>query len=276
MLSFLGVQLLLYTLLKHNKFPCYPQGRCSCERRRNEALRAEYIRFDRFLIRFCLCAIVLCLACSVLMTKGWVLEIILSHSLSVVAMAILFFELLHLAWLRKRLLAEQWIPVLDEENRAIARVPRSDVDTVQRGILPCVRLLAMSCGMLYLEQRKQEGGAFVYDTPFEDWLSEGECPEEVAQRMIDARFCGIRRAIPRCLLPYRISTEGQTRLVYLMVVEIEEPSLLYIDCRPVEGKWWSLSELEGLITYSGCSPYLSSEWETLEQTLFLAQRLRTK
>lgn len=277
MLSFILVHLVAGVALRRNKLPRLEQPSCCCDKRRIETMRAEYVRFDKLLIKLCLGAIAIFLPFSYILRLSSVFELVIAHLLALGAVALMISELYNLAWIRQRLAGESWIPVLDDELHTAGRIPRSEVMSAT-GIVPYVRLVAISQGMIYLERRidcDTEGESPLYDTPFADYLCEDDTPEHTAQRMIDARFCGIRRAKPRRLLPYRIDMPKGRRLVYLMVVEIEEPSQLYIDCRPVEGKWWCLEHLRPMVGHRDFSPYLESELPILEQTVFLAQRLRT-
>lgn len=274
---FLVLHALAAITIKRNKFPKLDGPSCSCDKRRNETLIAEYIRFDKQLVRLSLIVLTLYIPISYFTPGGSVWELVFSHLLALASLAVILIELYHLAWLRKHLKAESWIAILGEHHTPIGRVSRSDVEKVA-GIVPRVRLLAISQGMIYLERCPIVccTDEWAYDTPFSDWLSEDESPESTAQRMIDARFCGIRRVRPKKLFPYRIEYNQQQQLIHLMVVEIEEPSQLYIDCRPVEGKWWSVEHLKPLLGEAGFSDYLPSELDICEQTIFLAQRLREK
>lgn len=277
MLSFVLIHLVAGVAIRRNKFPRLDQPSCCCDKRRFETLRAEYVRFDKLLIRICLWAIAIFLPFTYILRPSAVVELVMTHMLSLASFALIVVELYNLAWVRRRLTEENWIPVLDDQLQPEGRIPRSEVEGAT-GILPYVRLVAISQGMVYLERKEDcdtQGEKPTYDTPFADYLCEDDTPESTAQRMIDARFCGIRRARPRRLLPYRIETPRGQRLVYLMVVEIEEPGQLYIDCRPVEGKWWCLSHLQPIVSQSDFSLYLESELPILEQTVFLAQRLRS-
>lgn len=274
---FLILHALAAITIKRNKFPKLDGPTCSCDRRRNETLIAEYVRFDKLLVKLSLIALALYIPIAYLTPEGSVWELVFSHLLALASLAVILIELYHLAWLRKHLKAESWIPILGEQHTPVGRVSRSDVEKVA-GIVPRVRLLAISQGMIYLERCPMVccTDEWAYDTPFSDWLSEDDSPESTAQRMIDARFCGIRRVRPKKLFPYRIEHNQQQQLIHLMVVEIEEPSQLYIDCRPVEGKWWSVEQLKPLLSESDFSDYLPSELDICEQTIFLAQRLREK
>lgn len=262
--------------MKPNKLPKLKRPTCCCDKRRNETLIAEYVRFDKLLLRFSIITIALYLPFSYILRPGVAVELVMTHLLALLALGLIIFELYHLAWIRRKLMGETWIPLLDKENKAIGRIPRSQADA-SPDTLPCVRLIAISQEMIYLERQASEVEGqieYIYDSPFVDYLCEDDTPEGIAQRMIDARFCGIRRARPRHLLSYRTEAEGKSRLVYLMVVELEEPNQLYIDCRPVEGKWWYIEHLKPVIHGRDFSHHLESEVPILEQTILLAQRLR--
>lgn len=284
LVAFVLVQCIAFVAIRRGKFPRLERAACCCDQRRNEALMAEYIRFDKFLLRFSLLAISFYLPASSLMRPSPELELVMTQGLAVVSLVMIAFELYQLAWIRRQLERENWIPILDTDNQVVGRTPRSAMEDIQsltigEGILPRVRLLALTPdGMIYLERQKPcgagEDAQLIYDTPFADWLSEDDRPESIAQRMIDARFCGIRRAHPRALLPYRIKLGERNILVSLMIVEIESPDLLHIDCRPIEGKWWSIEDVSALANEREFSTYLLNELPILMQTIFFAQRLR--
>lgn len=271
--SFLLVDAVVLLLMRRQRFPKENRAKCCCDKRRSETIIAEQIRFDNTLTRFCVLALLLCLPFvflrSSLAVGG---SVILSYLLSLLSLGLIVVELYHIAWLRRYLKHENWLPVFDEHNQIVGRVPRSDATSAE-GALALVRLLAISGDMIYLEYLERDESSY-YDTPFSDWLSEDDTPASVAQRMIDARFCGLRRAKPRYLFPYRIEVEGRPYLVHLMTVDIEEATQLYIDCCPVEGKWWSVEHLGLMLGQRDVSPYLTSEYAALEHTVFLAQRLR--
>lgn len=274
--SFIICHLIAKVVMQRNKFPKLKRPTCCCDKRRNETLIAEYVRFDQLLLRFSLITIALYLPFAYILRPSQGIEIVMTHLLALIALGLIVLELYHLAWIRRRLSGETWIPLLDKENKIVGRIPRSEADTTSETI-PYVRLIAISQAMIYLERHTSlvEGyESHIYDTPFADYLCEDDTPEQIAQRMIDARFCGIRRVRPRRLLSYRTEIDNAQRLVYLMIVEIEEPNQLYIDCRPVEGKWWYIEHLKPVVDKSDFSDYLSSEIPILEQTILLAQRLR--
>ena len=107
-------------------------------------------------------------------------------------------------------------PCSSDDQRPIGRVSKTTPE-YEGGRLPVVRLIALSRDMIYLEQSEAPSlpAASGYDTPFISWLTEGSRPDQVAQRLIDLRFCGIRRARPRFLLHYHEEINGQALSVYL-------------------------------------------------------------
>lgn len=256
----------------------FSEPTCCCTARRKQTLVAAYERFDRQLIVWTLLTLVVTIPLVSFAELSLGVKGIMTGLIALGALIVIVMELLQLGWIRRQVQQEHWIPVLTEEtDEIIGRVPQT-APRAEQGRLPIVRLMAYSQGMIYLER----GGDLVtpeqihVDTPFRSWLYEGELPADAAQRMIDQRFCGLRRAKPRQLLRYCTEEGGQALLVYLFAVEIESPDLLHIDCRPIEGKWWCSDILAMQIEHSDFSQYLCSELPLLKQTVLLADQLRRK
>lgn len=247
---------------------------CCCTLRRRKALVAEYRRFDRLLLWFTLVLLGISLGLlSWAQDVAWI-DRVLSGGIAISALGVILLELLHLGWVNRKLSQEHWLSVYGDDDTILGRVPSTHPRT-ELGRIAEVRLVAFSQDMIYLERgRGLLEDAVRYDTPFRVWLAEGETSQDVAQRMIDQRFCGIKRTYPRRLLRYHHQEDTQSLIVYLYAVEVEAPDLLQIDCLPSEGKWWPLDQLAPLLEQSDFSPYLHSELPLLEQTVLLAHRLR--
>ena len=245
---------------------------------RGRVLRVERLRFERILVLFSLAALCFIGVCfQFCPIELHVLLLWAGYFIACFTWGVYALEMTHLIWVQRRLMREAFIPILDEEHRVVGRVSKTDPYT-ELGRLPVVRLVATSCSMVYLEQMPESIALPARpgcDTPFVSWLTEGWTPEQTAQRMIDQRFCGIRRARPRFLLHYHEVVGGQAVSVYLFGVAIEEPSQLLIDCLPQQGRWWPVSHLAQQCEHCQFSPYLHSEYPYLEQTLLLAERLRS-
>ncbi len=198
----------------------------------------------------------------------------------IVAFTWMFYliEVLNLYWIRKKLLDEEWVSLVDRQGNAVGRVSRSEVNQVQGAQLPMVRLVAICKDMIYLEHRLCCDLCHYecVDTPFIDWVKESENPQMVAQRLIDERFCGLKRSCPRHLITYQNKHGNNSCLVNLYAVSVEEPDLLITHCNPAEGKWWPVQQICELLEGNTFSRLLCNELPYLEQTILLAERIRER
>lgn len=248
---------------------------CLCIRGR--ILRVERLRFERILVVFSFIALIFIGLCTMLCPVHWRILLYAASAFVVVfTWSVYALECAHLVWVKKRLEREVWIPVLNDQQQPVGRVPMTTPEPSE-GRLPVVRLIATSRDMIYLEQAHearlpQTAG---YDTPFVAWLTEGYRPDQVAQELIDLRFCGIRRARPRFLLHYHETIAGQDLSVYLFAVDIADPSQLLVDCLPIKGRWWPIEHLTSELETGAFARYLLAEYPYLEQTILLAHRLRS-
>lgn len=274
-------QLLLLLWLPYNCWRLYRlKGQddcvCCCQDRRQIALRKAYLSMrvrlgvaSVFVIALGVNGVYLCgLSLPLQVSTCWLF--------SVSAFAMIALEFGFLCWMLSKLRQEYWVQVVDDQGMKIGSVPSSQISEVSGGRLSQVRLLAISSNLVYLERRTQDGRfSEVYDTPLVSWQMEGMTSLQTAQSMIDARFCGIRRVYPRELLHYHSRQELYQVYSHLYTVYISEPSLLQIDCKPIEGKWWSLGELREQMQRDpkAFSPALLEEMPLLEQTVLLAQKL---
>lgn len=254
----------------------YEEAVCCCTARRRQTLIEAYIRFDRQLLIWTLIVLAVMLPIIYFVHLSDFVKSVITMVIAFGAWMVIVIELLQLSWIRRKLSEEHWIPTISETGEVVGRVAETCATDVAEGRLPIVRLMAFTDGMIYLERGQGivETETIHLDTPFRSWLYEGTLPIEVAQQMIDQRFCGVRRARPRQLLRYHTEEGGQELLVYLFAVEIESPDLLQIDCQPIEGKWWSTDLLKLQLEHSEFSPYLCAELPLMEQTVLLAQRIK--
>ena len=244
---------------------------------RGRILRAERLRFERILVISSLAGLIFQALCAQLCpVEHRNLLHLASIFIILFTWAVYALESIHLIWVQRHLEREEWIPVLSDDQRPIGRVSKT-TPVSEEGRLPVVRVLAISRDMIYLEDSESHSlpNTEGYDTPFISWLTEGSHPEQVAQRMIDLRFCGVRRVKPRFLLHYHEQINDQALSVYLFAVDIAEPNQLLIDCLPTRGKWWPIDLLTSELERGSIARYLCTEYPYLEQTLLLAHRLRS-
>lgn len=189
------------------------------------------------------------------------------------------YEVIRLEWVRREMRREEWIPITDTQGESIGRIARSETEALAdpaAGLLPVVRLIAISDGMIYLSHycKCDLCTGDCYDTPFFSWLTTDKHHKELAQSLIDERFCGVNRLRPHFLLRYIHNENGKDRLVYLYLAHMSEPNMILCDKDPRVGKWWPVDQIEEQLSGLTFGPYLRSEMPYLRQTVLLAEQLK--
>lgn len=248
-----------------------------CGERRRKALVLEYQRFRRIIFVYFVFVELVGWGILLYGSEFEILLTLLSWFIPLFMIPMYVLEGTHLKWMERRLNTERWLTVFDSSNRPIGRVAQTQFSQAQ-GRLAVVRLLAVSQGMVYIEQTPSicSLGLTSYDTPFVDWVCEDSTPDQIAQNLIDERFCGVRRARPRQLLQYHAEEAGIKLVIHLYSVQIPDPTLLLIDCQPIRGKWWSLDLLTAELGRDAFSRHLSYDIPYLEQTSLLAEKLHQR
>ncbi len=241
----------------------------------------EYNRILRTVLRIALFTLVLMGAYLYLQVEtrwGMAVARWLLHFPALLLLVLYGYEVIRLEWVRRKMLEEEWIPITDAKGESIGRIARSEHEKTAppTGLLPVVRLIAISDGMIYLSHYCEcdlcTGDC--YDTPFFSWLTIDREHGEMAQSLIDERFCGIKRLQPRFLLRYVHNDNGEDRLVYLYLAHMSAPDMILGDKDPRQGKWWPVDQIEEQLSGLTFSPYLRSEMPYLRQTVLLAERLK--
>lgn len=188
------------------------------------------------------------------------------------------YEVIRLEWVRREMRHEEWIPITDAQGESIGRIARSETEALAdptAGLLPVVRLIAICDEMIYLSHycKCDLCTGDCYDTPFFSWLTTDKHHKELAQSLIDERFCGVNRLKPHFLLRYIHNENGKDRLVYLYLAHMSESNMILCDKDPRAGKWWPVDQIEEQLSGLTFSPYLRSEMPYLRQTVLLAEQL---
>lgn len=258
--------------------------RVSAKSRRKEKHKDQsqrlYIASEQLL---CHCLLCLSYLPAILLNSIWNGEETSSDPVLYVApiatLLIIGYELTRHWLLRSRLHQEEWLPLLNSMGIRVGLTARSSLhrfENPQLYYLPTVRVLTVCNDMIYLESRKPTdicpvGG---YDTPFQNFLSDGVEPSDLAASMVYNRFCGIHRPQPKCLLHYSLDGQECGRYIYLFIQQIEAPDLLLCHQSPCEGKWWPIDQIEQHLNTRTIAPCLKSELPYICHTVRLAEQLR--
>jgi hypothetical protein len=183
------------------------------------------------------------------------------------------YEFFHLLIIKKRYLAEEWLPVVDETGTIHGKVASSvSRSSGNKYLHPVIRIVLIHKGMLFLKEKKSPDFDEIsqLDYPFERYLKYKETLEEGVIRTFEEN--GGERNLPsRFLFRYAFKDIKSNRLIYLYVSNIHDTTPLPL--RLGKGKWWTRKQIEenlGKGFFSGC---FEKEYEFLSNTILQADRL---
>lgn len=185
-----------------------------------------------------------------------------------------FYEFIHWNMIRKQMLNEQWLPIVDESGGVHGKVALS----VSRGsgdkyMHPVIRIALINKGRLYLKERNgfpiSENNYLDY--PFERYLHFKETLDEgVRETFQDS---GVATDLPsRFIFRYVEKNIEINRLIYLYACNIMDDKLLET-LNLGEGKWWTGKQIDENLGTGLFSPCFEKEYELLNTTILMADRL---
>ncbi len=247
----------------------------------NQIVITEYTRVSRFLKLISLLFLILGLVIYFNKHHSGVfgLSLITGYVFLVIIWGEYIVETINLVLIRKKLKTEQWIPILDSCGNVVGRVFRSQ-EALHVGILPVVRVIVVSKGMIYLVNRCEDDliEDDCYDTPFVSWVTGNNSASCIALDMVKKFIPDFKSDDLRPIVKYRHTTSnGAAVAVQLFYFNLSDPSLLSnADCEPLEAKWWPVDQIMRQLDGTLFSSYLRSEMPYLKQTVLLAEKLRFK
>ncbi|WP_294068281.1 hypothetical protein [Proteiniphilum sp. UBA1028] len=195
----------------------------------------------------------------------------------VTLVAIVLLEEGRLSILRRRLVCEEWLPVVTERGEVTGRVAKSITkDLKNRFMHPVVRVALIHKGSIYLQERDPSRllNPGMLDYPFEKYMQYNDDIDETVRRSI-AQECGSNDLPLRFLLKYTFENEATKRLIFLYVSDVED-EVLYNSLRLKGGKLWTEAQIEDNMGNRIFSECFELEFEYLKNTVLLASRFRDK
>jgi hypothetical protein len=183
------------------------------------------------------------------------------------------YEFIHLYIIRKKYLAEEWLPVVDETGTVHGKVALSiSQSSGNKYLHPVIRIALIHKGMLFLKEKKSSnlGEIPELDYPFETYLKYRETLEEGITRVFKENV-GTKDLPSRFVFRYVFKNIKTNRLIYLYVSNIYETTLLQLQLG--KGKWWTRKQIEENLSkgfFSGC---FEKEYELLSNTILQANHL---
>jgi hypothetical protein len=183
------------------------------------------------------------------------------------------YEFVHLYLLRKKYLAEEWLPIVDEMGTVHGKVASSiSKSSGNKYLHPVIRIALMHKGMLFLKEKSDPdiNNLKELDYPFEIYLKYKESLEEGVIRTFEEN--GGTKTLPSCYLFHYVFKDLKTsRLIYLYVSNIQHLNDSSVNLS--NGKWWTRKQIEENLGKGFFSSCFEKEFELLKNTVLNADQL---
>jgi hypothetical protein len=202
------------------------------------------------------------------------LDLIIYHVVLLLFIALHFtYEFIHWHLLKNQIMNEEWLPVVNEAGVVHGKIAMSISNTFEDKYLhPIIRIVLIHKGLLFLTARTfPVNETMLLDYPFERHLRFNETLDEgVKETFIEN---DITTDLPcRFIFRYVYKNNKKHQLIYLYACNISDDKLLN-DLRLGEGKWWTNKQIEENLKTGIFSTYFEKEYELLNTTVLMADRL---
>lgn len=200
-------------------------------------------------------------------TTNYVPIILISVAIYVV---IIVMEVLRLRMLDRKLNKEIWLPVVNEAGQVTGRVAQSVTIAMRNKYMhPVVRVALINKGRLYLMNRQHDSilNPGMIDYPFEKYLLYKHDIEEAVRNSIKSKL-GDKEIPLRFMLKYVFENDDTRRLVLLYSSVIDDDDE-FEKLGLVEGKLWTINQIEENIGMGVFSECFELEFEYLKNTALL-------
>lgn len=198
-------------------------------------------------------------------------------SVQIPLLVIIMLEVIRLLILRKKMVEEEWLPVVSERGEVMGRVAKSISKGLKNKFMhPVVRVALIYQGSLYLQERDADRllnpGAL--DHPFEKYMEFNEDIDNTVRQSI-TNECSSSELPLRFLLKYTFENDITKRLIFLYVSQIEDEAL-FNSLKLKAGKLWTEAQITDNLNSNLFSECFELEFEYLMNTVLLVHRLKNK
>ncbi|MDL2256987.1 hypothetical protein LJC06_02120 [Bacteroidales bacterium OttesenSCG-928-I14] len=187
------------------------------------------------------------------------------------------YEYINLFLLQKKIVEEEWLPIVNEQGTVQGKIAKSISEKSGNKYLhPVIRIALVHKGKLYLKQRPNQSitQAERYDHPFESRLKFQETLEDGVKRVF-LENGGNEELKARFIFKYVFKNVETNRLIYLYACTVHTEGKLK-DLDLTGGRFWTNKQIEENMEKNIFSDYFEKEYELLENTVLLAERLMNK
>ncbi|TKG96940.1 NUDIX domain-containing protein [Puteibacter caeruleilacunae] len=168
----------------------------------------------------------------------------------------------------KKLMKEEWLPIVDEKGQVTGKAPRSICHKGDQILHPVVHLHVINSHKHIFLQKRPEDKLVQpgkWDTAVGGHISLGETLEESLKREAWEEI-GLQNFNARLMSNYRWDTEVESELVYLFVTYDYKGINLHSD-EVQEGKFWSPKQIKENLGKGIFTPNFEKEFAMLQKML---------
>lgn len=170
----------------------------------------------------------------------------------------------------------EFVPVVDKSGAVIGKkMALEAIRYKNEYINPVIRIAAASGGKLYLCNRSQNCiiDQDKTDIPMECYLKYGETLQDGADRLIKNAFPKVKGVNPMFMITYHFENEYTNRLIYLFLIDSDNPELL-TNMRFKNGKLWSLDEIDEQLSQGVFSECFKHEYDHLKEVIYTREKYK--
>ena len=198
------------------------------------------------------------------------------YSPAIVFTLTIIFNQIAILYFNKMTENMEFVPVVNKQGAVIGKkMALEALNYKNEYINPVIRIAAISNGEVYLCKRSQncivDRGKT--DIPMECYLRYGETLEEGANRLIKNAFPKLNDVSPFFNVNYHFENEQTNRLIYLFILDTNQPELLE-NMRFKEGRMWTLEEIDAQLNSDKFSECFKNEYEHLKELICIREKYK--
>ncbi|EGJ70956.1 putative transmembrane protein [Bacteroides coprosuis DSM 18011] len=170
----------------------------------------------------------------------------------------------------------EYVPIVNKQGAVIGKTMALEAIRYKNEYInPVIRIAAFSQGKLYLCNRSQNCiiDQDKIDIPMECYLKYGETLEHGAKRLIKNAFPKVKGVDPFFNIMYHFENKHTNRLIYLFMVETDNPDLLY-NLNFKNGRLWTFQEVEAQMGKNMFSECFKHEYQHLKEVICTREKYK--
>lgn len=167
---------------------------------------------------------------------------------------------------QKKLLSEEWVPLVDEKGNVTGQAPRSHVHNGSKLLHPVVHMHVVNRNKAILMQKRPHNKLIQpnkWDTAVGGHISAGETLEQALKKEAFEEI-GLENFSAKLQKVYKWESEVEAELVYLFTTSDSKNFKVHSD-EVVEARFWTKKQIENKIGQGVFTPNFEYEYQILKE-----------